>query len=80
MEKQPDINKFFYQKYDYRGNFTPQSLVFNANLQEFAAAVSYICSLETVGKISPEDAYNQISEFWQHLERSYVELGLNSEK
>jgi len=80
MEKQPDINKFLYQKYDYRGKFTPENLVFNANLQELAAHVSYICDLETLGKLSAEDAYNQISELWQQLERSYVELGFNSEK
>jgi hypothetical protein len=54
--------------------------VFNANLQEFAAHVSYICDLETLGKLSAEGAYNQISELWQQLERSYVELGFNSEK
>ena len=49
----------------------------NANLQEFSARVSYVCDLETFG-ISTEDAYKQISELWQ-LERSYVELGFNSE-
>ncbi|MBW4608368.1 MAG: hypothetical protein KME22_14440 [Hassallia sp. WJT32-NPBG1] len=54
--------------------------MFNANLQEFAAHVSYICDLETLGKLSAEGAYNQISELWQQLERSYVELGFNSEK
>jgi hypothetical protein len=60
MQKQPDINKFLAQKYDYRGKFTPKNLVFNANLQEFAAHVSYICDLKTFGKLSEEDAYNQI--------------------
>ena len=80
MEEQPDISKFLYQKYGYKGNFTPQSLVFNANLQEFTARVSYICDLETVGKLSPEDAYNQIKELWQQLESSYAELGFNLEE
>ena len=50
----------------------------NANLQEFSAPVSYICDLETFG-ILTEDAYKQISQFWQQLEPSYVKLGFNSE-
>jgi len=77
MENQPDIHDFLYQKYNYRGKFTPQNLVFNANLQEFATHVSYICNLQTLGKISVEDSYKQINELWQQLERSYLELGID---
>jgi hypothetical protein len=77
MENQPDIHGLLYQKYNYRGNFTPQNLVFNANLQEFATRVSYICNLQTLGKISVEDSYKQINELWQKLERSYLELGID---
>ena len=78
MENQPNIHDFLYQKkYHYKGKFTLQNLVFNANLQEFATRVSYICNLQTLGKISAEDSYKQIDELWQQLERSYLELGID---
>jgi hypothetical protein len=54
----------------YYGTFTPENLVFNANLQEFSHRVSIICSLETGGKISSQEAYLQIAELWQQLEQS----------
>ena len=79
MEKQPDLNNFLHQEYNYRGKFTPQNLVFNANLQEFATRVSHICNLQTLGKLSTEDAYKQINELYKQLDRSYLELGLDSE-
>ncbi len=62
----------------YYGEFTPENLVFDANLQEFAQRISYLCSLENNGKISPEDAYNQIKSLWKQLKQSKKEL-LNQE-
>uniref|UniRef100_A0A0C1R239 Isopropylmalate/homocitrate/citramalate synthase n=1 Tax=Tolypothrix bouteillei VB521301 TaxID=1479485 RepID=A0A0C1R239_9CYAN len=79
QEPEPSLENFLYQKSTYRGKFTPQRLVFNANLQEFATRVSYICGLQNLGKISSEEAHNRISILWQQLERSYLELGLGSE-
>ncbi|MBW4597562.1 MAG: hypothetical protein KME46_32855 [Brasilonema angustatum HA4187-MV1] len=76
MEERQDIHNFISQKYFYRGVFTPQNLMFNANLQEFATRVGYICNLQTIGKISTEDAYKQINELWQQVECSYLELGI----
>lgn len=35
---QQDINNFLYPHSRYRGQFTPQNLVFDANLQELARA------------------------------------------
>ena len=58
----------------YYGEFTPQNLVFNANLQQFAQQVSYLCSLEASGKISPHDTYDEIKKFWKQLKRSKKEL------
>jgi hypothetical protein len=58
----------------YYGTFTPENLMFNANLQEFSHRVSIICSLETGGKISAKEAYLQISELWQQLEISQRNL------
>lgn len=78
MQQQIDIHSFLYQKRTYHGQFTPQGLVFNANLQEFATRVGYICNLQTLGKLSQEDAYQQINMLWEQLEHSYTELGIDS--
>ncbi|MEA5478663.1 hypothetical protein VB774_13630 [Pseudanabaena galeata UHCC 0370] len=58
----------------YYGKFTPENLVFNANLQEFSHRVSIICSLETGGKISSQEAYSQVAGLWQQLEKSKQNL------
>ena len=76
---QEDIDRFLYPRYPYHGRFTPEYLVFNANLQEFTSKVGYITDLETAGKISPEQAYRQIKTLWLQVERSKEELGIDSE-
>lgn len=58
----------------YHGEFTPERMVFNANLQEFAGKVSLICNLETGGKISSEDAYSRIKKLWKDLKASKKSL------
>ncbi|MFM7887054.1 MAG: hypothetical protein ACKPCM_10270, partial [Pseudanabaena sp.] len=58
----------------YYGKFTPENLMFNSNLQEFSHRVSIICALETGGKLSPQEAYIQIAELWQQLEKSKQNL------
>lgn len=58
----------------YHGEFTPGNLAFNANLQEFANRVSYICNLETSGKIPPDEAYDKIKKLWKTLKNSKTEL------
>ncbi|MEB3295687.1 MAG: hypothetical protein VKJ24_21260 [Synechococcales bacterium] len=58
----------------YRGEFSPEQLAFNANLQEFAQRVSLICGLETAGKISSNEAYDQIKILWDELRSSKQEL------
>lgn len=62
--------KFFYPTANYRGEFTPEHLAFNANLQEFAQRVSIICGLETGGKVPPGDAYTEIKKLWKQLKES----------
>ena len=79
MSQNSDKNKnnFLYPKVNYRGDFSPsnpKTLVFNANLQEFAQKVAYICALETNGKISTEQAYKQIKQLWHKLKASKKEL------
>ncbi|MFM7447853.1 MAG: hypothetical protein ACKO24_04555 [Leptolyngbyaceae cyanobacterium] len=65
---------FFYPISRYRGEFTPERLAFNANLQEFAQRVALLCSLETGGKIAPQVAYQQIKDLWRQLKLSKKEL------
>lgn len=66
--------KFLYPAGKYYGKFTPENLAFNANLQEFAHRVSLICNLETGGKMTSEDAYQEIKKLWAQLEVSKKHL------
>ncbi|MEM7591095.1 MAG: hypothetical protein AAF383_06170 [Cyanobacteria bacterium P01_A01_bin.83] len=67
---------FLYPQHRYRGQVKPENLVFNSNLQEFAQKISYICNLETGGKMPPEEAYKQIKSLWKNLKKSKKELGI----
>ncbi len=68
---------YLYPRSSYRGEFTPENLVFNANLQEFAQKVGYICNLETNGKIPSNQAYEQIRVLWKDLKSSMKNLGID---
>lgn len=76
MENNQQTNDFLYPRSSYHGNVKPENLVFNSNLQEFAQKISYICNLETGGKLPPEKAYKQIKSLWKELKRSKKELGI----
>ena len=71
-----DKNNFLYPRHSYRGKVKPDNLVFNSNLQEFAQKISYICALETGGKLPPKTAYKQIKSLWKELKRSKKELDI----
>ncbi|AFY31868.1 hypothetical protein [Calothrix sp. PCC 7507] len=78
MKQEPDflseLCDFLYPRSSYYGHFKPEYLVFNANLQEFSQRVSYICNLQTGGKLSPEEAYQEIHLLWKQLKRAKKEL------
>jgi hypothetical protein len=76
MVNNRDKENFLYPRSSYRGAVKPENVVFNANLQEFAQQVSYICNLETGGKVAPEDAYKQIKALWKQVKQSKKELGI----
>jgi hypothetical protein len=65
---------FLFPRSKYWGEFTPKRLAFNANLQEFAQRVSFVCNLETGGKISAHEAYNEIKRLWKDLKASKANL------
>ncbi|MFB2923030.1 MULTISPECIES: DUF7219 family protein [Aerosakkonema] len=71
-----DRSNFFYPRSRYYGQVKPENLVFNANLQEFAQRVNFVCSLETGGKLPPDEAYKQIKKLWKQLKRSKKQLGI----
>ncbi len=68
---------FLNPRFPYRGDFTPDKLLFNANLQEFAHKVGYISALQTGGNLTPEDAYQQLRSLWQQLRESAQNLGIS---
>jgi len=70
------VDDFLNPRGRYRGEVKPENLAFNANLQEFAQRVSYLCNLETNGKLETEEAYQQIKDLWLQLQRSKEELGV----
>jgi sigma54-dependent transcription regulator len=69
-------DRFLYPRSRYYGQFTPPNLVFNANLQEFSQRVTYICGLETGGKLNPEAAYQEIKQLYKQLKKSRKQLGI----
>ncbi|EKV03415.1 hypothetical protein Lepto7375DRAFT_5713 [Leptolyngbya sp. PCC 7375] len=76
MVDEPNEQKqdFIMPRASYHGEFSPERMVFNANLQEFATRISLICNLETGGKISSEEAYQQIKSLWKELKSSKKSL------
>jgi hypothetical protein len=70
MEKFNSTHSFLYPKANYRGTFTPENLVFNFNLQEFALKVSFIAGLHAGGKLTSVEAYQKIDQLWQDLSNS----------
>jgi hypothetical protein len=77
VHSDPHDNEFLSPRSRYYGNFSPKNLAFNANLQEFALRVNTVCNLETGGKITPDEAYQEIRKLWQQLDASYEELGIS---
>ncbi|GAB4381234.1 MAG: hypothetical protein Kow00121_39280 [Elainellaceae cyanobacterium] len=72
-------DRYLYPRSRYYGEFTPENLVFNSNLQEFAQRISYICNLEVSGRIPPEAAYQQIKQLYKQLKQSKKELGIGTD-
>jgi hypothetical protein len=73
----PVKKQFLYPRSRYYGKFSPASLMFNDNLQQFAHQVGYICGLHTGGKLSEDEALQKIDQLWQALDRSKEYLGID---
>ncbi len=72
-------DEFLYPRGRYYGQVKPENLVFNANLQEFAQRVSYVCNLETGGKLPPGEAYEQIKALWKQLKKTKKQLQIGED-
>ncbi len=72
--------KFLFPIESYRGEFKMEKVLFNANLQEFAQRVNFICNLETNGKISSQQAYQEIKNLWKTLKSTRKSLELPDEE
>lgn len=79
VDKDKDKENFLFPRSSYRGQVKPENLIFNANLQEFAQRITYICNLETAGKLPPSEAYQQIKDLWKQLKHSKKELGIGED-
>jgi hypothetical protein len=73
-----ETHDFLLPRARYRGAVKPENLVFDANLQEFSQRVGYIAALETNGKLSPEESYQNVRSLWKELKRSHKQLGIGS--
>ncbi|AFZ22394.1 hypothetical protein Cylst_0006 [Cylindrospermum stagnale PCC 7417] len=72
-----DLSDFLYPHSSYYGQFKPEYLAFNSHLQEFSQRVSYVCNLQTSGKLSPEDAYTQIKMLWKQLKTAKKQIEIS---
>ena len=55
-------------------DWTPQRAAFHQNLEQFADRIGLIVGLQANGKISQEEAYEQIKSLWKTLNISKNDL------
>ncbi len=59
----------------YRGaDWSPERLMFHQNLETFAERVGLIVGLQANGKLSQDQAYDEIKLIWKQLKNSRDEL------
>lgn len=59
----------------YRGaDWSPQTLAFHQNLEQFAERIGLIVALQAGGKLGQDDAYAQIRSLWNQLDASRSHL------
>ncbi|GAB4211755.1 MAG: hypothetical protein OHK0012_04830 [Synechococcales cyanobacterium] len=68
------VEQFLYPYTLSSANLPPAQMLLDANLQEFSQRVTIICGLESNGKLSPLDAYQQIKALWKQLQAAKRQL------
>ncbi|MEL6159697.1 MAG: hypothetical protein AAFQ40_11895 [Cyanobacteria bacterium J06623_5] len=76
ISNRSELSNFLQPRSRYHGQFSPESLAFNANLQTFSKRIEFISALETGGKITQAEAYRQIKALWKDLKKSKKSLGI----
>ncbi|MGM3307120.1 DUF7219 family protein [Anabaena sp. WFMT] len=71
-----ELSDFLYPHNPYYGQINSEYLAFNAQLQDFSQRVNYICSLQTGGKLSSEEAYKQIQVLWKQLKMTKKKISV----
>ncbi|MEO9590445.1 DUF7219 family protein [Rhodopirellula bahusiensis] len=64
---------------DHEDSAFAEKMLFEANLQEFASRVGFICGLESQHKLTQEDAYDRIKQLWKELKRSRKNLNIGKD-
>ena len=55
-------------------DWSPQRAAFHQNLEQFADRIGLIVGLQANGKVSQEEAYDQIKDLWKTLKISRNDL------
>jgi len=58
---------------------TPEEIMFDANMREFAVRVRIICELETGGHITAQEAYQRVKRLFKQLKKSKKSLEIGTE-
>ncbi len=59
----------------YRGDdWSPERLIFHQNLETFADQVGLIVGLQANGKMSQDEAYENIKKIWKNLKLTRASL------
>jgi hypothetical protein len=70
-EQQSDVRSPMEAHGGYRGeDWSPERLMFHQNLESFAERVGLVVGLQANGKLSQEQAYDQIRQMWKDLKGS----------
>lgn len=60
-------------------NRSPEEMLFNENLQEFATRIGILCALEHNNRLPPEEAYRRIKKLYKVLKRTHKSLGIGED-
>lgn len=58
----------------YGPDWSPQRVAFHQNLEEFADRVGLLVGLQSNGKVTQEEAFDQIKTLWKTLKLSKNDL------
>jgi hypothetical protein len=70
------LESLLYQNTSFHGQMNPENLIFNDRLQAFNQKVGFICSLETAGKLTPQESLLQIQALWRDLKQVGSQVGI----